>query len=72
MHKDSYIVEKKTLPLIPLRGMTVFPHMVVHFDVGREKSIKALEAAMVEDSLIFLCTQKDAKEEEPTLEDFYT
>lgn len=71
MHKDSYIVEKKTLPLIPLRGMTVFPHMVVHFDVGREKSIKALEAAMVEDSLIFLCTQKDAKEEEPTLEDFY-
>ncbi|QQY79318.1 ATP-dependent proteinase [Keratinibaculum paraultunense] len=71
MYKDSYIVEGKTLPLIPLRGMTVFPYMVVHFDVGREKSIKALEKAMVEDSLIFLCTQKDAKVEEPTLDDFY-
>lgn len=71
MYKDLYIVQNKTIPLIPLRGMSVFPHMVIHFDVGREKSINALENAMVDDSLILLCTQKDAKVEEPLLEDFY-
>ena len=38
----------KVLPLIPLRGLTLFPYMVLHFDVGREKSIKALDAAMME------------------------
>ena len=41
--------------------MSVFPHMVIHFDVGREKSINALEKAMVDDSMIFLCTQKGYK-----------
>ena len=66
-----YNVEKKILPLIPLRGMSVFPHMVIHFDVGREKSISALEEAMVDDSLILLCAQKDAKVENPKIEDFY-
>ena len=66
-----YTVEKRILPLIPLRGMSVFPHMVIHFDVGREKSINALENAMVDDSLILLCAQKDAKIEEPSTEDFY-
>jgi ATP-dependent Lon protease len=71
MYKDSYVVQKKTIPLIPLRGISVFPHMVIHFDVGREKSINALEKSMVDDSLVLLCTQKDAKVEEPTTEDFY-
>ena len=66
-----YTVEKKILPLIPLRGMSIFPHMVIHFDVGREKSINALEKAMVDDSLILLCAQKDAKVEEPEIKDFY-
>lgn len=66
-----YTVEKKILPLIPLRGMSIFPHMVIHFDVGREKSINALEKAMVDDSLILLCAQKDAKTEDPEIEDFY-
>ena len=66
-----YNIEKKTLPLIPLRGMSIFPHMVIHFDVGRDKSINALEKAMVDDSLILLCAQKDAKIEEPSPEDFY-
>lgn len=61
----------RKLPLIPLRGMTVFPYMVLHFDVGREKSIAALEAAMVNDQLIFLVSQKEADIEEPTQEDFY-
>ena len=66
-----YNVEKRILPLIPLRGMSIFPHMVIHFDVGRDKSINALEKAMVDDSLILLCAQKDAKIEEPSSEDFY-
>lgn len=71
MYKNPYVVQNKTIPLIPLRGMSVFPHMVIHFDVGREKSVNALEKAMIDDSLILLCTQKDAKIEEPSLEDFY-
>ena len=66
-----YKIEKKTLPLIPLRGMSLFPHMVIHFDVGREKSITALDQAMLDDSSIMLCTQKDAKIDEPDLDDFY-
>ncbi len=71
MYKNPYVVQNKTIPLIPLRGMSVFPHMVIHFDVGREKSVKALEKAMIDDSLILLCTQKDAKVEDPSLEEFY-
>ncbi|MCG4583457.1 LON peptidase substrate-binding domain-containing protein, partial [Anaerosalibacter bizertensis] len=71
MSIDQYKSVKKNIPLIPLRGMSVFPYMVIHFDVGREKSINALEKAMIEDSLIFLCSQKDATIDEPTSEDFY-
>ncbi|MGL4606880.1 MAG: endopeptidase La [Eubacteriaceae bacterium] len=63
--------EKETLPLIPLRGMSVFPGMVVHFDVGREKSIKALEAAMEKDQMAFLVTQKEVIKETIAPEDFY-
>lgn len=61
----------KSLPLIPLRGITIFPYMVLHFDVGREKSILALEEAMLKEQEIFLVTQKDAKIEEPEKEDIY-
>ncbi len=64
-------VRKYELPLIPLRGISVFPYMVLHFDVGREKSINALEEAMVNDQLIFLTTQKEAEKDFPTTEDFY-
>lgn len=71
MENNYYDIEKKTLPLIPLRGISIFPHMVVHFDVGREKSINALEKAMLDDSSIILCTQKDPKLSEPTIDDFY-
>ncbi|MDD3839588.1 MAG: endopeptidase La [Clostridia bacterium] len=63
--------KRKVLPLLPLRGITVFPYMVVHFDVGREKSIAALEKAMVEDQYIFLVTQKDEKVDMPHQEDIY-
>ena len=40
---NPYVIEEKTLPLIPLRGISIFPHMVIHFDVGRDKSVQALE-----------------------------
>ncbi|MCK9443288.1 MAG: endopeptidase La [Tissierellaceae bacterium] len=67
----EYTIEKKTMPLIPLRGISIFPHMVVHFDVGREKSISALEKAMLDDATILLCAQKDPKTNEPEIDDFY-
>ncbi|WP_163194184.1 endopeptidase La [Clostridium thermarum] len=63
--------EIRELPLIPLRGITIFPYMVLHFDVGREKSILALEEAMLSGQEIFLVTQKDAKTEEPETEDIF-
>lgn len=51
------------LPLIPLRGIYMFPHMVIHFDIGRQKSLESLEEAMLRDSEVILCTQKDYKVE---------
>lgn len=59
------------LPMIPLRGLTIFPNMVLHFDIGREKSINAMEKAMINDQYIFLVTQKDENTDLPTKEDFY-
>lgn len=71
--KNKRITTKKmVLPLLPLRGLTVFPHMVLHFDVGREKSIKAVEEAMSSEQLIFLATQKDIKTDDPKPDDVYT
>jgi ATP-dependent Lon protease len=61
----------RRLPLLPLRGLSIFPYMVLHFDVGREKSIRALEEAMINDQLIFLVTQKDAHTDLPSVDDFY-
>ena len=61
----------KRLPLLPLRGLSIFPYMMLHFDVGREKSIKALEEAMINDQLIFLVTQTDANTDLPEEGDFY-
>ena len=63
--------EMKSLPLLPLRGILVFPYMVIHLDVGREKSVQAIEEAMVKDRMIFLATQKEAQTDEPTVEDIY-
>ncbi|MDY6826204.1 MAG: endopeptidase La [Bacillota bacterium] len=62
---------KIKLPVLPLRGVLVFPNMVLHLDVGRERSIAALEKAMMEDNLILLVAQKDAKNDEPAMEDLY-
>lgn len=60
------------VPLLPLRGLLVYPTMVLHLDVGRDKSVQALEKAMVEDHLIFLTTQKDVSLDEPGEEDLFT
>ncbi|WP_438444362.1 endopeptidase La [Gorillibacterium sp. sgz5001074] len=61
----------RKIPLLPLRGLLVYPSMVLHLDVGREKSVKALEKSMVDDSLILLCSQSEINIEEPTTEDIY-
>lgn len=63
--------EIKNLPLLPLRGILVFPYMVIHLDVGREKSIQAIEEAMAQDRMIFLATQKEAQTDEPTVDDIF-
>lgn len=61
-----------TLPCIPLRGITVFPNTISHFDVGREKSVKALEAAMKDDKILFVVSQIDDSILIPTEDDYYT
>ena len=60
-----------TLPAISLRGLVIFPSMVLHFDVGRERSVAALKAAAAGDGKIFLVAQKDAGETEPSAENIY-
>lgn len=63
--------KKKTnleLPVLALRGLMVFPHMVLNFDVGRQKSVSALEQSMMDGQQIFLVAQRDADEEEPRVE----
>ena len=59
------------LPVLPLRGMVVFPKAVIHFDVGRKHSIAAINRAMKEDQLIFLSAQKDPTVNEPALTDLF-
>ena len=59
------------LPAIALRGTTILPGMIVHFDVSRERSIKAIEAAMLHDQKIFLVTQKNPEVEKPELSELY-
>ena len=61
-----------TIPLIPLRGLTVFPNVVVHFDVGRKKSIAAVEQAMLDNQEIFLASQKDPLIEEPAKDEIHS
>ncbi len=60
------------LPVLPLRGLPVFPDMIIHFDVGREKSIAAVDKSIVENQLIFLLPQKDMDVEQPTSDDLCT
>ena len=59
------------VPVIPLRGITAFPNMVFHFDIGREKSVNALEKAMMSNQIVFLVTQKNPDTELPAADDYY-
>jgi ATP-dependent Lon protease len=61
----------RTIPLLPLRGLLVFPYMVIHLDVGREKSVGAIDEAMLHDREIFLVTQREAQTDEPREDDLY-
>ncbi|WP_042164882.1 endopeptidase La [Paenibacillus gorillae] len=61
----------RRLPLLPLRGLLVYPSMVLHLDVGRDKSVRALEKSMIDDHMILLCSQSEVNIEEPTEEDIY-
>ncbi len=71
MSEGKKAIKKQILPLLPLRGLTVFPYMVIHFDVGRERSVKALEEAMINNQLIFLASQKDMRTDEPGSEEIH-
>ena len=63
--------ERKSMPMVALRGMTILPEMVVHFDVSRERSIAAVQEAMTEEQKIFLAAQKSIETENPGKEDIY-
>src|SRR5690349_2578867 len=71
MTTTSTVTEPTQLPLLPLRDVVVFPHMVIPLFVGRPKSIKALEAAMEQGKSIMLAAQKAAAKDEPSAEDIY-
>ncbi len=71
MEIKKRIARLVTLPLLPLRGLVVFPGMVLHFDVGRKKSLLALNQAMTDDQLIFLVTQRDLRDDDPGEEGLY-
>jgi len=68
---ELYENRRDPMPVIPLRGMTAFPNMVFHFDIGREKSVNALEKAMMSNQTVFLVSQKNPDTELPTSDDYY-
>ncbi len=70
-NKEAERLHKNALPLIPLRDIIIFPHMVLPLFVGREKSVKALEYAMANDKSVLLAAQRKAGVEEPSPEDIY-
>ncbi|AOZ49176.1 endopeptidase La [Chromobacterium vaccinii] len=72
MPQPAEIREETTLPLLPLRDVVVFPHMVIPLFVGRAKSIRALELAMDEGKQILLVAQRSASKDEPSAEDLYS
>lgn len=67
----SGMSDENTLPTVALRGLTILPGMVIHFDLNRDRSIAAVEQAMLGDQRLFVVTQQNAGEEEPTFEDVY-
>ena len=67
----SHIPNSERVPILALRGLTVFPGMTIHFDVGREKSVRAVERAMSTNQRVFLITQKDILVDDPKEDDLY-
>ncbi|MFR9070494.1 MAG: endopeptidase La, partial [Paraclostridium sp.] len=67
----NYTKIERELPLVPLRGLAIFPYMILSFDVGRDKSLKAIDEAMADDEMIFLTAQKDSAIDMPTQDDYY-
>ena len=70
-HSDSPAGDPIVLPLLPLRDVVVYPHMVIPLFVGREKSIKALEDAMASDKQVLLVAQKNASDDDPAIDAIY-
>ncbi len=68
---EEQAVDYREMPMLPLRGLLVFPYTVIHLDVGRKKSINAIEEAMLGNKEIFLATQKEAQNDDPDEEDIY-
>ena len=65
------IVYMERIPVLALRGLTIFPKQLIHFDVGRDKSLKALEMATREDQRVFLVPQKDLTDDDPSVEKLF-
>ena len=63
--------KSEKIPLLPLRGLLVYPTMILHIDVGRERSVFAIEHAIAKNNLIFLATQQDISVENPDPDDLY-
>ena len=66
------IIISERMPVLALRGLTAFPQATMHFDVGREKSVRALDKAMAGDQRILLITQKDILQDDPDFKDLYS
>src|SRR3970282_1457763 len=64
--------ETRSLPMMPIRDVVIFPHMLTPFVVGRESSVRALEEALAGDKKIFLATQHDASVDEPRPDEIYS
>ena len=62
---------REVMPAVALRGLTIFPHMIIHFDLSRDRSIVAVQQALMEEQKLFLVTQKNSDVEEPSKEDLY-
>ena len=72
MPNEASVQTNPTFPMIAMRGIVLFPKMVLHFDIGREKSIAALEYATEHDRKVFLSAQKDVQDEDPSAENIYS
>ena len=71
MSEGNKITINRMLPTVALRGMTVLPGAIIHFDLNREKSVAAIEQAMVTGGRVFLITQKNTEDNDPSFEQLY-